>query len=99
MKFITRCVMIAVAIAPFAVATPVAPLPARDRGYAYGSDIGSMTNCAGDDEALGSRLQALASKTAEENIRDGDLTASDREQWIKGFIAGYAKGYKDPDCD
>jgi len=75
-----------------------APLTAWDHGYAVGSDIGSMTSCGGDDEAIGSSLHELASKTADEQIQNGDVKAADREQWIKGFTAGYAKGYKDPDC-
>jgi hypothetical protein len=75
-----------------------APMTAWDNGYAMGSDIGSMTNCAGDDEATGTALKKLAAQTADEQIQNGDLGPAEREQWIKGFTEGYANGYKDPDC-
>ena len=87
--------MAATAFAAFSFA---APLTAWDLGKADGTDVGSATNCAGDDEASGSKLQALASQFADKKMRDGELAKSDREQWIKGFIAGYPRGYKDPDC-
>jgi len=96
MKFITLCVMITVAIAAFASASPWKTV--SEYGYAIGFTAGCSESLDYHDALSGNLLQELAASAADSETKDRRLAASDRAQWIKAFIDGYSKAFDVVDC-
>lgn len=95
MKAAALCIMISAALIPL---TSAKPNSTWDYGYAAGFSVGCDIAHNEDEPDMGKELQTLAEKTADHEIKEGHLTATERGQWIKAFVDGYNKALEAPDC-
>jgi len=92
MKKITLCLcMTAVFVMP-------ALASAWDVGYKDGSVHGCAHVSTYQDELKGKGLRRLAADRFDGAVINRKAKESDREQFLKGFLAGYPVGYHDPKC-
>jgi len=71
---------------------------AWDVGYKDGSVHGCTHVSTYQDELKGKGLQRLAADRFDAAVINRKAKESDREQFLKGFLAGYPVGYHDPKC-
>jgi len=92
MKGITLCLCM----------TAVFAMPAFGSAWDVGYKDGSVHGCAHvstyQDELKGKGLRRLAADRFDAAVINRKAKESDREQFLKGFLAGYPVGYHDPKC-